>query len=66
MIWGRVLRYAIVLLMIFIILSVIALHKYWYALEAYFSSSISAVAGSVLYILIIIIGIAMMIRAAFR
>lgn len=66
MILRRILRYGVAFLVIMFILSCICLYQYRDALAAYFSSSLSSVAGIGLYILIYGVGIGLMLKALFK
>lgn len=62
----RLLIYGIVFLVLLFLLSCISIYMHIDYLSSYFSSSLSAAGGSLLYLLIFGVGIGLMIKALFK
>ena len=62
----RILTYLIVGAVLFFIISCIVIYQHRDYLAQYFSSSLSASTGLILYLLIFGVGISLMLRAVFR
>lgn len=62
----RILKYAVASVVIFLVLSVISIVKNWEYISNYFSNAFYTYGGVALYIAIILIGIALMIKSLFK
>ncbi len=66
MILRRVLKYGIVFLCLFFVISCISLYEHKEILSEFFSSSLSSAFGVGLYVLIFVVGFVFMLRPLFK